>query len=496
MKVEVVKRWIPACWSRFLAFAGMTKGIKLYGIFILCLFLSACFPQTYSHKDKAPLMDMDKGEVFIYFQPMPPGMSGLCFSIEQISAVQDNGVEIPLTLSVNELRVTEISGAQKLLASGITRPGSYTGISISVKKASIRGEEGDVALLVAEKPVLIRNPFQVTEKKAFTLFLSLNPSKSITEGFSFTPDFSLKGQERRLINLTGYITNTESNVITVFNKKSMEITGMISTGRSPRGIVMDQNRGRAYVAVSGEDAVEVIDVLRGEIIGRIKLSFGDKPAELGITPDGKTLVSVNQGSNTMSIIDTFFMFEIKRIRVGEGPTSVVIDPLGLKAYILNSLSNSISVIDISQKVLSATIAVEEAPFRGGFNRNGNRLYVISRDSPELLSVNTSGLTVDRKIFIGTGALSIKVDTQTDLIFVGSRLGGEISVVDPFSLMFIDSVWVEGTAAYMTIDDEENTLFVVLPDRKALQKINLVSKDIMAELEVQKDAYAVIVTGER
>ena len=49
---------------------------------------------------------------------------------------------------------------------------------------------------------------------------------------------------------------------------------------------------------------------------------------------------------------------------------------------------------------------------------------------------------------------------------------------------------------MSIDDEENTLFVVLPDRKALQKINLVSKDIMAELEVQKDAYAVIVMGER
>ena len=63
-------------------------------------------------------------------------------------------------------------------------------------------------------------------------------------------------------------------------------------------------------------------------------------------------------------------------------------------------------------------------------------------------------------------------------------------------MFIDSVWIEGTAAYMSIDDEGNTLFVVLPDRKALQKINLVSKDIMAELEVQKDAYAVIVMGER
>jgi hypothetical protein len=79
--------------------------------------------------------------------------------------------------------------------------------------------------------------------------------------------------------------------------------------------------------------------------------------------------------------------------------------------------------------------------------------------------------------------------------VGNSFGGEIAVVDPSSSMFIDSIRAGGNPAYMTIDRQENTLFVVLPERRLVQKINLTSKKIMAEIEVAEVAYAVAVLGE-
>lgn len=466
--------------------------IRFYFIFLLFFFISSCFPQVSIYK--APLEE--EGRVIIYLQPMPQEAHRLRFIIEGISVVRDDETDVPLSLSLNELKGSELMGVQKLLALGSVPSSSYKGISIKVKKAFLQGEEGEAALLISEKPVIVEHIFNVTRRKVLTLFLTFNPSKSTTDGFSFTPVFSLTTYGRGLANLTGYVTNSDSNVISVFNKKTMQVVGAISTGMGPKGIVLNQKSGRAYVAVSGDDAVEVIDVFKGKIVGRIKLNLGDEPIELSLTPDGKTLVSVNYGSNTASIIDTDAMFEVKRISVGEGPTSVVVDPLGLRAYIVNSLSNTISVIDLSQKVLSATIAVEGTPVRGTFNRNGDRLYVISRDSPNLTVIDPSMLAVIEKIFIGMGAVSIKVDTQTDLIFVGNKVGGEVSVVDPFSLMFIDTIEIGDTASFMTIDDEENTLFVVLPDRRILQKVNLVSKKIMAEIEVNEGAYAVVVMGER
>jgi hypothetical protein len=48
---------------------------------------------------------------------------------------------------------------------------------------------------------------------------------------------------------------------------------------------------------------------------------------------------------------------------------------------------------------------------------------------------------------------------------------------------------------MTIDREENTLFVVLPDKRLVQKLNLTSKKMMAEIEVGEGAHAAVVMSE-
>jgi len=466
--------------------------VRLYFIFLLLFFIVSCFPQEYTYQKEVLA---DEGEVLVYLQPLPQEASKLRFVIDGIFAVRDDGNKIPLFLSFNELNGSELLGRQKLLATGILPPGAYTGLSVKTDKAFVQSAEGDIALLVPEEPVVAAKLFQVNRRQALTLFLSLNPSGILTRGISFTPDFSVTTPGSILINLTGYVSNSASNLISVFNKKTMEVVNSIATGKGPKGMVLDQNRTRAYVAVSADDAVEIYDVFTGKDIGRIRLNFRDNPIELALTPDGRTLVSVNHSSNTVSIIDALSKFELRRIRVGEKPTSAVVDPSGLKAYITNSGSNTVSVVDLTQRTLSVTISVEGIPVKAAFNRAGDRLYVVSSNSPNLSVIDPSRLTVTDKIFIGTGGVSIKVSRLNGLIYVGKGFGGEIAVVDPSLLTLIDSIRVGGNAASTTIDRQENTLFVVLPERRLVQKVNLTSKKLMAEIEVSEEAYAVVVMGE-
>jgi YVTN family beta-propeller protein len=336
----------------------------------------------------------------------------------------------------------------------------------------------------------------VARRKTLTLFLSFSPSGALTGGISFTPVFSLKSAGRGLTSLTGYVSNSDSNNISVFNKKTMQVTSTMSTGRGPMGMVLDRLRARAYVAASRDDAIDVIDVAEGKLIDRITLNFGDEPVDLALTPDGRTLVSVNYGSNTVSIIDALSKFEIRRIKVGEKPVSAVVEPSGLKAYIMNSLSNTLSVVHLTQNVISMPIGVEGAPVRGAFNRIGDILYVISTDSPYLTVIDPQRLIVTGKVFIGLGAVSLKVDTRTGLILVGKKAERGISIIDPFVLAVIDAIPVRGHAAFMTIDEAENTLFVTLPEKRTLLKVNLTSKKNIAEIEVGEAAYSVVVMGER
>jgi YVTN family beta-propeller protein len=463
----------------------------------LLLFIGSCFPEGSVYRGSGYKMPLIKeGEVILYLQPLPQESNRLRFIIGGISAIRDGGPEIPLALAFNEIKGAELSGRQKLLASAILPPGSYSGISIQIQKAWIQTDEGEMALLVPEEPYNVDQSFDVTRGKTSALFLALDPSGLITAGVRFTPVLSLRFAGRTLINLIGFVSNPASNRILVFNKKTMQVVNAIATDPGPSGLVLDQLRTRAYVAAAQDDSVAVIDVFDMRIINRLKLNFKDYPVWLDLTPDGRTLVAVNRDSNTVSIIDALSLIQIDRVKVGEKPSSAVIDPSGLKAYVMNTRSNSISVVDLTQRRLSLTIALEGGPLRGAFNREGDKLYVVGGDWPFITVIDRSRFTITQKIFIGTGAVSIRVDNQTGLIYVGKKIGAEISVIDAFSGQFVDTFQAGGQAGFMTIDGQERTLWAALSDRSVLQKFNLISKELMAEIEMGGGAYAVTVMGER
>lgn len=422
--------------------------------------------------------------------------SNIRFTIESISAVQDDGNEVPITLLINNIKGVDLAGRQRRIGSGALPEGSYKGLSIRIQRAFLQGEERETSLLTPESPIMVQHPFSMKQKTNITLFLTCDLSGAVTDGIRFKPSFSLNLSSRGVIHTKGYLSDTSSSCILVFNKKKMQITGVISTGMAPKGMVIDKLRGRLYVAASGDDTVEVIDLLNEEIIGRINLNFQDRPVELALTPDGRTLLSVNEGSNTISILDALSLFERTRIRVGEKPVWASVAPSGLKAYIMNYSANSISVIDLTQNALSSSLALENTPLMGAFNLEGDELYVIFRDSPNVAVVNPLQSTITKRIFIGAGAISVKADLNRGLVLVGKRYGGEISVIDPFSSMTIDAFQVDGSAACMTIDDDDNSLYAVLTDKKTLQKIGLTSKQSITELEAGDEPYSVVLMSER
>ena len=97
--------------------------------------------------------------------------------------------------------------------------------------------------------------------------------------------------------------------------------------------------------------------------------------------------------------------------------------------------------------------------------------------------------------MGTGAASIKVDLNTGLVYVGKKFGN-VAVIDPSLSIPIDSFRIDGNAAFLGIDADENSLFVVLPDRRAIRKMNLIGQKVSGVVEVEEACHAVVMMGER
>ena len=467
----------------------MKKSLIIISLFLLILV--GC--QATISTVRAPLQE--EGEIYLYIQPLPQEANRLRFTVEKIFAVGSDGREFAIDVYVHELKGPDMK-RQRLLASGRVPPGSYSGLSFQVKNAVLKVEEGEATLRSPEEPVKIDFPFNVARKKAYLISVNFKYPESIRGGFSFSPVFSIYIPGKPLSNVAGYVTNPGSSNITVFDKQAGLALAIIATGRKPMGMALDQRLRRAYVALSGDDAIDIVDVVAEDIIDRIRLNTGDHPQELALTPDNRLLLTVNPGSNTLSFIDTTSRLEVNRIKVGNGPNSVLIDSTGRRAYVFNTMASTVSVIDIPNKMLLTTIGTDPSPLRGQFNRNGDKIYVIHEWSSYVSVIDPLSLSVARRFQVRMGMESIKVDTNTDLVYLGRKNDTVVEAYDPFSFVPVDFINTGGGISYMTIDGEVNNLCMVSPGMKALMGSNLISKKMVFIIDVGESPYWVTMMGER
>ncbi len=457
------------------------------------LLLAGCQAAAGRLRSLGPLEN--EGEVYLYLQPFPQGAERLSFSIESVSAASADGTIAPLELGLSSLSSAEVKG-QRLLAWGRLAPGAYTGLLLKVKRAALETDGARADLLVAAEAARISLPFAIAKRRAMVLSLSLDYERSISKGFAFEPAFSATTSTLTFAQLVGYCSNSGADNVTVFDKRARRVVGVLPTGRGPAGVAIEPGRNRAYVALSGDDQVEVFDVQSGEELGRIVLRPGDRPRSLALTPDGRLLLVLNPGSNTASFVEVGSSTEIARVPTGEDPAFLLMDRAGRRAYVFNRRSSSLTVIDVANHIVAATVRTEPEPVGGGLNRAGNRLYVAQAGSAYVGVLTLPDLSVAGRIFVGLGASALQVDPRTDLIYVAQRDRDQLQVFDSLSFVPMSRLDVPDTVTYTVIDDLENVMFSLVPERRSVVAVDLVSGRTLASLDVGLEPYQVSVIGER
>jgi len=430
--------------------------------------------------------------------------------LSSLSALSEDGRVVPLILRLDEMRADRMS-RERYLAAGRLPAGRYSGLVIEVDSATLRGEEGTSDLLTPAEPVPIQVPFTIARRQAVVLSLEFDYRASIEADFRFSPVFIAAPPPRPAPALLGLVSSRGADLVTLFDKVSGRVVGAVPTGREPAGLALDEEHGRAYVAVSGDDTVQAIDVLEYRLLARAELRGGDEPIDVALTPDGRTLLVANMGSSTVSFIDALTMVETDRITLQEGmaqivnreggeigqkPSQIIVDRVGQRAYVFNSASGGITVIDINGRAVAGTIATDPGPFRGDFNRQGDRLFVIHLPTPFVSIVDPMALSVAERIYVAAGLTAVMVNVETDRVYLANRQAGSLNIYEPLSLLPIDSIPIGSEISFTAIDDEGNNLYVVQPQRDEVQVLRIVGRKTIARVEVGDEPYDVVLSGER
>ena len=384
---------------------------------------------------------------------------------------------------------------QRLLASGRLPIGSYTGFAITVRQAALKDGRGEAALSVPDTAVRIDYSFAVAAKQSSVVWLVLKYPESLA-GVAFSPIFSAFAPPRPIADHAGFVTNSDANTITVFDKNLEQAVGVIDTCAGPAGMALDQRRRRVYVACSEDDELQSIDVATGALVESARLSPGDRPRELALTPDGTTLLSVNPGSNSVTIFDAVSIVRRERVNVGSGPGSIVVDPDGTRAFVSNTLSSTLSVIDIASRSVVATLSTEASPLRAVFNRRGDRLYVIHERSPYMSVLDPRQLTTGTRARLRIGVSAIAVDRVRDLVCIAGENDTTVDFYDPNALMPLFSMNARTGISFLAFDAEESNLYMVSPRTRSVGVARLADRKIVSWIDVGKGPYSVAIMGEK
>ena len=435
------------------------------------------------------------GSVHLYLQPLSPEAASLTFRVTSLSAVGANDAQHALKLN---LRVVSHADArrQRLLASGRLPLGSYAGFTMTVKQAAVKSGRAETALAVPDRPVRIDFPFTVAEQNSPLVWLTLRYNESVGDGLEFIPAFSVVAPPRPIAGHAGFVTNSNANTITVLDKNLAQAVAVVDTCAGPSGMALDQPRRRLSVACSKDDEIQALDVQTGDIVERSRVSPGDRPRELALTPDGVTLISVNSGSNSISFFDAGSLTRQERVNVGSSPGSILIDASGRRGFVFNTLSSSLSVIDIANRSVAATMSTESAPLRGRLNRRGDRLFVIHERSPYMTVLDPQQLTILNRVRLRVAASAIAVDSIRDLVCLSGSTDTTVDFYDPNALMPLYVLRTTTDVSYLAIDAEDNNLYMVSPGTRSVVVARLTNRTVAAEIDVDDAPYWVAVMGEK
>lgn len=147
-----------------------------------------------------------------------------------------------------------------------------------------------------------------------------------------------------------------------------------------------------------------------------------------------TVHTANGAANgTLSVIDTTAKLESsihKQLTVQAGPVGVAVNPKGTKVYVTNNGSNSVSVVDTGKHEVVQTISLGNgmAPWGIAVSASGDKVYVANSGDNSVSIIDAASNTVDSKVAVGKRPYGIAVNPQKSKVYVTNYDDNTVSVI--------------------------------------------------------------------
>jgi DNA-binding beta-propeller fold protein YncE len=230
------------------------------------------------------------------------------------------------------------------------------------------------------------------------------------------------------------ISRPATNTIEIFSPVKRRVIARISQIDDPRGIAVDDEGLRVYIALGGSNRIAVVNSKNWQVEKLIPVAH--RPEKLLWVPESKSLYATSQLDRTLSVLDPATAAERAVIELEALPQDMVYDASRQMVWISLQDRREVAGIDGSNKIV-------------------NR-YKLAASEP-------TGLVLDSKhhlyVAVRYAVVALDADTGAELFRIAAPGGTSTLVLDPAgNLLYAAS----GDGSVLAIDLTRNTVDHELP----------------------------------
>jgi PQQ-dependent catabolism-associated beta-propeller protein len=250
-----------------------------------------------------------------------------------------------------------------------------------------------------------------------------------------------------------YVTNEDSQELSVIDTRTDSVVATIPVGTRPRGVRVSQDGGTVFVALSGspkcpptmpdeeceklkadksKDGIAVVDVASRRAT-RV-LPGGSDPEAFDISRDGSTLFVSNEDAGTASIVDIATGKVRSTVQVGKEPEGVRLQPDGSAVWVTGETDHNVTLLDTKTGSVITQVKVGKRPRDLAFTPDGSRAYVTSEIDGTVWVLDLPARKVAKVISLPKNSkpMGVVVSPDGQRVFVANGRGGTVSAIDPAS----------------------------------------------------------------
>jgi YVTN family beta-propeller protein len=211
----------------------------------------------------------------------------------------------------------------------------------------------------------------------------------------------------------------DSSFVYRINRSDYTIDSVYPVGSVPKVVEVTPDNKYVLVANWCSYTVSVISVEKNKVVKTIKI--GRYPRGIAINNDSTKAYVAEMGGNRIHVIN-LQDFTTTFIPIGSNPRAIVLSPDNTTMYVTMNLSGRVASWNLVTNAAGKSVRTGEAARSLAISKDGSALYVVNYKSDTMSRVRTSDMKVTQNIKVCNEPIGITYDVPTGNTWVACYKG--------------------------------------------------------------------------